>query len=66
MKVRIGVPLLLAGVLLALVGGLASGVAAQGAPGRIVHGSDGTLYVLKDGARYAIVGDDSGGRRDNR
>jgi hypothetical protein len=29
--------------------------AAQGVPGRIVQASDGTLYLLKDGARYAIV-----------
>jgi hypothetical protein len=30
---------------------------AQGAPGRIVQASDGTLYLLKDGVRYAIVGE---------
>ena len=36
---------------------LVNGVVAQSAPLRIVQASDGTLYVLKDGARYAIVAD---------
>jgi hypothetical protein len=36
---------------------LAGGVVAQSAPARIVQASDGTLYLLKDGARYAIVAD---------
>ena len=55
MQVRGRVGLLLGG--LVLVGLLASDVVAQGAPGRIVQASDGTLYLLKDGMRYAIVGE---------
>jgi hypothetical protein len=42
--------LLLVGV---VVGG--SAALAQSAPGRIVQASDGTLYLLRDGARQAIV-----------
>src|SRR5205085_1027396 len=40
-------------LLIALVVG-ASGVAAQMAPTRIVQASDGGLYLLKGGVRYAI------------
>jgi hypothetical protein len=36
---------------------LASASLAQSAPGRIVQSSDGTLYVLRDGARFTIVGE---------
>src|SRR5712691_6857113 len=53
MNMRWGIALLLGAVLF----GLASGVMAQGTAWRIVHGPDGTAYLLKDGARYAIVGD---------
>src|SRR4051794_20322063 len=53
----VGVGLLLVGVVVGLLGGAAGGVAAQGVPIRIVQGSDGTLYVLKSGARFAIVSD---------
>jgi len=58
MNKRAGVPLLMAGVVFGLLVGLVASVAAQGAPWRIVHSSDGTLYVLKDGARFAIVGEE--------
>ena len=56
MNVRWGIALLIG----ALILGLASGVAAQQAAWRIVHTADGTLYLLKDGARYEIVGDEIG------
>lgn len=39
---------------------LASGVGAQSAPPRIVQASDGTLYLLEDGARFTLVGDTIG------
>jgi hypothetical protein len=48
-----------AGALL-LIALVASGAAAQGAPGRIVQAGDGTLYLLKDGARFAIVAEPVG------
>jgi hypothetical protein len=53
MNARWGIPLLIGAVML----GLASGVLAQGTAWRIVHSPDGTVYLLKDGAKYAIVGD---------
>ena len=43
-------------VLLTLLGSAAVSL-AQSAPWRVVQASDGTLYLLKDGVRYAIVGD---------
>src|SRR5438067_12632329 len=56
MNVRWGIPLLIGALML----GLAVGVAAEGAAWRIVQTADGTVYLLKDGARYAIVGDEIG------
>jgi hypothetical protein len=57
---RWGFAWLVGAMLLGLAAGVVSGAAAQGAPWRIVQGRDGTAYLLKDGARYAIVGDEIG------
>jgi len=49
--------LVLAALMLLGALGSGAGVLAQSAPWRIVQSSDGTLYVLKDGARFALVGE---------
>src|SRR5690349_14450208 len=55
-------PVFLVLAALMLLGALAScaGVGAQSAPWRIVQSSDGSLYVLKEGARFAVVGEPIG------
>jgi hypothetical protein len=55
MAIIASVGLVLGGLLAAAV--VASTSLAQSAPGRLVQSSDGTLYVLKDGARFAVVGE---------
>jgi hypothetical protein len=40
-----------------LLASAATGVLAQSPPWRIAQASDGTLYVLKDGARFILVAD---------
>jgi hypothetical protein len=58
MNVHAGVVLVLFGLVAGLLVGAVGGVAAQAAAWRIVQGSDSTLYLLKDGVRYPIVGED--------
>lgn len=53
MSIRIGATC----ATLALVAALATSAIAQSAPPRIVQASDGTLYLLKDGSRFALVGE---------
>ena len=52
-RVRFG----LACAALVLAAVLVNGALAQSNPWRIVQASDGTLYVLSDGTRYAILGE---------
>src|SRR5690242_98191 len=49
--------LLSAIALFGIIGG-ARAALAQSEPVRIVQASDGTVFLLKDGSRYAIVGDE--------
>jgi hypothetical protein len=55
MHVRVRAGLVLGGLLLVAL--FAGGAVAQSAPWRIVQAGDGTLYVPKDGSRFAIVGE---------
>ena len=57
MQGRIGVGLVVVGLVVGLLGGAVGGAAAQGSAWRIVQSADGTLYLLAGGTRYAIVGD---------